>query len=236
MIISKAFTFTGDWGDSVTITIPGSTTKVSHYPGLARFMIDSFNDVLANFNTFITYNENTAEATINQANFIIAVGSTSIKIYFDGDGSLGCNTVNYDSYASDNLVVLVKGNTNAFELLMASGANISSYSTLFGKYSCERLSDGKILTAFRRNNSTGTFWLFEDGTFLQYVSIVKADTLYAFSSYSYSGYALVPAILTNFAYRIVDVYLYCPMLESGSYYTIAGVSVATVQSCLMLTC
>lgn len=236
MIISKPFTFTGDFGSSVSITVPGSSSKVTHYPALGRFVVDSFNDVLANFNSHIEYDEQTGEAEMDGAGFLILVGASSIRMYFNGDDELGYNTVSFTTSYDFNLIILVRGTFESFELLIASGDSISSFSTLFGKYSMERLSDGKIIPAFRKNNTNGSFWMFEDGAFIGHSQIVKPSSNYAYAETTYSGFALVPAVLTNFAYRVVDVYMFCPMLESGSYYTIAGVSLVSVQLCLLLKC
>ena len=236
MIISKPFTFTEDFGESVSILPPNVTSKVTHYPALGRFIVDSFNDVLANFNAHIEYNEQTGEAEMDRASFLILAGASSIKIYFNGDDEIGYNSVSFTTAYDFNLIVLVRGTSESFELLISSGDSISSYLTLFGKYSMERLSDGKIITAFRKNSTTGSFWMFEDGVFIGHSQIVKPSSTYAYAETTYSGFALVPAVLTNFAYRVVNVYMFCPMLESGTYYTIAGVSLVSVQTCLLLKC
>lgn len=238
MIISKAFRLDEYIGSSINISIPtGSTT--SHYPVIGKFIVDGLNEILADFNTTITYNEQTGEATMGGIKFILAANTSSIRCYFDSYGEIGYNslTANYSGNTiAYSMVATVKGTAESFEVLVAAGVDVSSPSILFGKYTLQRFSDGATLTAFRRNNATGNFWVFQDGQFLEYAAVIKPDKTYAYSDFTYSGYALVPAVLTNFAYQLQNAYLYCPMLESGNHYTIAGVSVVAVQTCLILTC
>lgn len=238
MIISKAFTLNEYIGSGVSISIPnGSTT--TNYPIIGKFIVDSLNEILADFNTSIEYDAQTGQAQMDGVHFIIVANTSSVRFYFNGDSEIGYNSVSA-SYSGNTqsyrMVATVKGNSESFEVYIAAGLDVSNVSSMFGKYSLTRLSGGKTLTAFRRNNTTGNFWVFEDGQFLEYAAVVIPSKTYAYSDFTYSGYALVPAILTNFAYQIVNAYLYCPMLESGNHYTIADVSVVAVQSCLVLKC
>lgn len=238
MIVSKVTRLAEHIGSGKSISIP-DTSGVTHYPIIGRFIVDALNEVLASFNTSIEYNEQTAAATMNGVDFYLVASTSSIRCYFDGDRDIGYNSISA-SYSGNTqaygVSVTVKGTTDSFEVFISAGLDLTSPSILFGKYNLKRLVDGSILTAFRRNNTTGTFWVFDNGQFVEYAAIIKADKTYAYSDFTYSGYALVPAVLTNFAYQIVDAYLYCPMLESGSYYTIAGVSVVAAQSCILLKC
>lgn len=238
MIISKSFRLEEHVGSGVTISIPnGSSTTI--YPVIGRFIVDSLNEVLENFNAHIEYNEQTGQAEMGGSSFILGANTSSVRCYFNGDSEIGYNSVSA-SYSGNTqaygAVITVKGDAESFEVLIAAGLDLSNPLPLFGKYNLQRLADGQVLTAFRRNNTTGNFWVFEDGQFKEYAAVIKPDKTYAYSDSTYAGYALVPAILTNFAYQIKNTYLYCPMLESGNHYTIAGVSVVAVQSCLLLKC
>lgn len=239
MIVSKAFTLNENVGSGISISLPNSSNTTTHYPIIGRFIVDSLNEVLSDFNARIEYNEQTAEAEMNGVNFLIAANTSSVRFYFNGDSEIGYNSISA-SYSGNTqayrMVATVKGNEDSFEVYIAAGLDVSTVSSMFGKYSLKRLADGKTLTAFRRNNTNGTFWVFDDGQFLEYAAVVKPDKTYAYSDFTYSGYALVPAILTNFAYQLENAFLYCPMLESGNHYTIADVSVVAVQSCLILMC
>lgn len=238
MIVSKSFRMDEHVGSGVSISIPDASST-THYPIIGKFVVDGLNEILAKFNTSIQYDEQTAKATMDGIEFYIVASTSSIRCYFDGDRDIGYNSVSA-SYSGNTqaygMVVTVKGTTESFEVYISAGLDLTNPSILFGKYNLRRLSDGNVLTAFRRNNTTGNFWVFEDRQFVEYAAVIKPDKTYAYSDFTYSGYALVPAVLTNFAYQIVDAYLYCPMLESGSYYTIAGVSVVAAQSCILLKC
>ena len=238
MIISKSFRLEEHVGSGVTISIPnGSSTTI--YPVIGRFIVDSLNEVLENFNAHIEYNEQTGQAEMGGIDFMFTANLSSIGMYIPGDVNLGNNSVtakfsgNTKSYAA---VITVKGTPDSFEVYIAAGLDVSNPVLLFGKYNLRRLADGAILTAFRRNNTSGNFWVFDNGQLKEYASVIKPDGTYAYSDSTYSGYALIPAVLTNFAYQIIGAYMYCPMLESGNHYTIAGVSVVAVQSCLLLKC
>lgn len=238
MIISKSFRLDEHIGSGKSISIP-NTSGTTQYPIIGKFIVDSLNEVLSNFNAHIEYDEQTALAQMNGVSFYIAANTSSIRAYFDGDRDIGYNSISA-SYSGNTqaygAVITVKGTVDSFEVYISAGLNLTNPAILFGKYSLKRLLDGKVLTAFRRNNTTGTFWVFDNGQFLEYAAAIVPDKSYAYSDFTYSGYALIPAVLTNFAYQISDAYLYCPMLESGNHYTIAGVSAVAVQSCLLLKC
>ena len=238
MIISKAFTLEEHIGSGISIPIPNGSTTTA-YPIIGRFIVDSLNEILANFNAHIEYNEQTAEAEMNVIPFHIAADTSAVRFYFNCYSEIGYNSVSA-SYSGNTqayrMVATVKGTAESFEVFIAAGLDVSNPAVMFGKYNLRRLSDGAVLTAFRRNNTDGNFWVFENGQFLEYAAVVKPGKTYAYSDFTYSGYALVPAILTNFAYQIENAYLYCPMLETGNHYTIADVSVVAVQSCLLLRC
>lgn len=239
MIISKSFRLDENVGAGTSISIPNSSSTTTTYPIIGKFIVDSINEILSNFDAHIEYNAQTGEAEMDGIHFLIAANTSSIRCYFYGDSEIGYNSIsasysgNTKAYAA---VVTVKGTAESFEVLVAAGLDVSSPAILFGRYSLKRLLDGTILTAFRRNNTSGNFWVFENGQFLEYAAVIKPDKTYAYSDFTYLGYALVPAVLTNFAYQLMGAYLYCPMLESGNHYTIAGVSVVAVQSSLVLTC
>ena len=239
MIISKSFKLNEHIGSGKSISLPNSSTTTTHYPIIGKFIVDSLNEILSSFGTRIEYDEQTAEATMNGIGFIIAANTSSIRFYFNGDSEIGYNSISA-SYSGNTvaygMVATVKGTADSFEVLIAAGLDLSNPAVMFGKYNLKRLADGTVLTAFRRNNTTGNFWVFESGQFKEYAAVVVPGKTYAYSDFTYSGYALVPAILTNFAYQIVNAYLYCPMLESGNHYTIADISVVAVQSCLILKC
>lgn len=239
MIISRAFTLQENVGGGKSISIPNSSSTTTTYPIIGRFIVDGLNQLLENFNTRIDYNEQTGEAEMDGIKFLIAASTSSIRAYFYGESEIGYNSISA-SYSGNTMayrmVATVKGTPDSFEVLVAAGLDVSSPSIFFGRYSLRRLADSKTLTAFRRNNNSGNFWVFDEGTFKEYAAVIKPDKTYAYSDFTYTGYALIPAVLTNFAYQIIDAYLYCPMLESGNHYAIAGVSVVAVQSCLVLRC
>lgn len=239
MIVSKAFTLAENVGSGVSIFIPNSSSTTTNYPIIGKFIVDSLNEILSSFGAHIEYDEQTGQAEMNGIGFLIAANTSSIRFYFNGDSEIGYNSVSA-SYSGNTqsyrMVATVKGTAESFEVFIAAGLDVSSPAAMFGKYNLRRLSNGQILTAFRRNNTTGNFWVFENGQFLEYAAVVKPDKTYAYSDFTYDGYALVPAILTNFAYQIENAYLYCPMLESGNHYTITNVSVVAVQSSLLLGC
>lgn len=238
MIVSKVFRMAEHIGSGSSISIP-DTAGTTHYPIIGQFIVDGLNEVLAKFNVSIEYDAPTAKAKMCGVDFYLAANTSSIRCYFDGDRDIGYNSISA-SYSGNTqaygMAVTVKGTTESFEVFISAGLDMTNPVILFGKYNLKRLADGDVLTAFRRNNTTGNFWVFKDGQFVEYAAIVKVDKTYAYSDFTYSGYALVPAILTNFAYQINDAYLYCPMLESGNYYTISGVSVVAAQSCILLKC
>lgn len=238
MIVSKSFRLDENVGSGKSISIPNASST-TNYPIIAKFIVDSLNEVLSDFGARIEYNEETAVAQMDGVSFYLVASTSSIRTYFDGDRDLGYNSISA-SYSGNTqaygAVITVKGTAESFEVYVSAGLDLTNPSILFGRYSLRRLVDGKVLTGFRRNDTTGTFWVFDDGQFVEYAGVIKVDKTYAYSDFTYSGYALVPAVLTNFAYQIVDAYLYCPMLESGNHYTIADVSVVAVQSCILVKC
>lgn len=238
MIISKTFRMNEHIGSGVTVSIPDASSTTT-YPKIGRFIVDSLNAVLESFNTRIEYDEQTGLASIDGISFYLVASTSSIRAHFDGDRDIGYNSISA-SYSGNTqaygATITVKGTVNSFEVYISAGLNLTNPVILFGKYSLKRLYDNKVVTAFRRNNTTGNLWVFEDNTFKEYAAVITADKTYGYSDFTYSGYALVPAVLTNFAYQLVDAYLYCPMLESGNHYTIADISVVAVQSCVLLKC
>ena len=237
MIVTKTFQFSGSIGSTKNVSIPDGTTA-SHVPTWARFVVDGINEVLASFGTHIEYDEQTGAASMSGTSFILTITGSTVRLYANPGGELDYTNQSIAFGSGDyyNVVVTVKGTTDSFEVFLAGGSEIGSFFDILGKYNFKRLSDGRVLSALRKPDSTGKFWVFEDGEFLEYALIVKPAAQYAYSDFTYIGYALVPAIPTNFAYRIVDAYLYCPMLESKVHYTIADVSVVAVHSCLLLRC
>lgn len=238
MLISRTFRLDEHIGSGVSVSIPNASSA-THYPIIGRFVVDGLNEVLTHFGYRIEYNEQTTEASINGVPFYLLANTSVIRCYFDGDRDIGYNSVSA-SYSGNTqaygMAVTIKGTTESFEVFISAGLNLTNPAILFGRYNLKRLSDGSTLTAFRRNNTSGNFWVFDDTQFLEYAAVINPDKTYAYSDFTYSGYALVPAVLTNFAYQLVDAFLYCPMLESGNHYTIADVSVVAVQNCLLLTC
>ena len=238
MLLSKSFRLEEHIGSGITVSIPNSSSTTT-YPIIGKFIVDGLNEVLSNLGVSIQYDPQTGLATMLGVSFYLVASTSSIRCYFDGDRDIGYNSISA-SYSGNTqaygAVITVKGTAESFEVYISAGLDLTNPSILFGKYNLERLSDGKVLTAFRRNNTTGTFWVFDNGQFVEYAAVIKADKAYAYSDFTYSGYALVPAVLTNFAYRITNAFLYCPMLESGNHYTIADVSAVAVQSCLLLRC
>ena len=238
MIISKSFRLEEHIGSGISISIPNSSST-THYPVIGRFIADCLNEVLSELGIALSYDESTAQAEMEGISFNLVANTSSIRVYFNGDDDLGYNSVSA-SYSGNTVsysaVITVKGTANSFEVFIAAGLDVSNPLPLFGRYKVERLCDGKLLTAFRRNNTSGNFWVFENGTLLEYAAVLKPDKTYAHSSSTYSGYALLPAVFTNFAYKILDAYIYCHMLETGNHYIIAGVSVVAVQSSILLKC
>lgn len=238
MIISKTFTLDKNVGSGQSISVPGASS-VTNYPIVSRFIVDGLNDILANFNHHIEYNETTGQAVLDGVTFYIVANLSNIQMYFRDNSEIGYNSI-YASFSGNTkayrMTATVRGDDQSFEIYIAAGLDLSNVSTMVGKYAVRRLSDGKILTAFRKNNSDGCFWVYEDGQFLEYSAVIKPATTYAYSSNTYSGYALLPAVMTNFAYQLVNAFLYCPALQSGNHYTIAGINTVSVQSCVLLKC
>ena len=237
MIVTKTFQYSGTLGSTKNVSIPDGTTA-PHIASWGRFVVDGINQVLESFGTHIEYDEQTGAGSLSGTSFILLFTGSTVRLYANPGGELDYvnQSVAFGSGDYYNVVVTVKGTPDSFEVFLAGGSQLGSFFDVLGKYSFERLADGKVLSALRKPDSTGKFWVFEDGEFLEYALIVKPDSQYAYSDYTYPGYALIPAIPTNFAYRIVDAYLFCPMLESKVYYTIADVSVVAVHSCLLLKC
>lgn len=237
MIVTKTFSFSGSIGSSKTLTLSDGYTA-AHYPTWGRFVVDCLNEVLESFGTYIEYDADTAKASMNGAHFWFPLTATAVKLYVENgnEAGYGNSAINFGGGTYYHMVITVKGTQDSFEVQMAGGSDLGTFYNVLGKYNFKRLSDGKILTALRVTGTSGKFWVFEDDSLLELALVIKPSSTYAYSDFTYPGYALVPAIPTNFAYQISDAFLYCPMLESGAYYTIAGESVVAVQSCILLKC
>lgn len=235
MVIYKSFTCSAGVEEAVEMTIPGTEEVVQQYPTAAKCVAENIISALEELGVEMTYNEETFEAQVGNSKFVLIYGRDNLYAVSNGMGELGACHVAQANVISEDVItqdmsICVRGTSNSFEVIVG-------VQDFFGIYTFERVCDTKKLTAIRKNDSSGRFCIFDNGEFLEYAEIIIPDDgQYSSSAYQVSGVALVPAVCTSFAYRILDAFLYIPFLQSGAYYEIADFSVVAAASCVLLMC
>ena len=235
MVIYKSFTCSAGVEEAVEVTIPGTEEVIQQYPTAAKCVADNIVSALAELGVEMVYNEETFEAQVGNAKFMLVYGLEHLYAFPNGADELGACQVSQANVVSEDTItqemsICVRGTSNSFEVIVG-------VQDFFGIYTFERVFDNKKLTAIRKNTSDGRFWIFDEGAFLEYAEIIIPDNgQYSSSAYQASGVALIPAVCTSFAYKILDAFLYIPFLQSGAYYEIADFSVVAAASCVLLVC
>lgn len=231
MVIYKEFTCSANVNDAVDFITVGGTAAVKQYPSAANQVAENLISALEELGVEMTYNEETFEACINDTKFYLVCDKDELSIFWlSAEGWLGCSVhhagIVSDESVSHEFAIRVTGTVNSFEVAVG-------VQDFFGIYTLERAFDKKKLTAIKMNTSEGKFTIFENGDILELGQVIIPTSAYP-SEFAISGVTLVPAVTTNFAYRILDAFLYIPFLQTGTYYEIADFSVVAVASCVLL--
>lgn len=235
MVIYKSFTCSAGVEEAVEMTIPGTEEVIQQYPTAAKCVAENIISAVAELGVEMMYHEESSQLHVGDARFVLIYGRDNLYAVSNGTGEVGvcqvaqANVVSEDAITQD-MSICVRGTSSSFEVIVG-------VQDFFGIYTFERVFDNKRLTAIRKNDSNGRFCIFDEGEFLEYAEIIIPDNgQYSSSAYQVSGVALVPAVCTSFAYRILDAFLYIPFLQSGAYYEIADFSVVAAASCVLLVC
>ena len=241
MIIKRAFTFDDVSNDKIQLSFPGQTSTFDHYPTLASHFYQCFAEALNEFGVSFTYNSDTGLGTIADVPVMIIYSPATVYFWCVGMGS-SYSSVNmsysgYDNRIRQSVGFSIKGTKNSFAVYMGSGSSVGVETYAFAIISMKRMYDNVILKGFMNKGTKPILYTIENDEYVEMNEIVKPATDYANSGAGYKGLALVPAVTCSLAYQLVDCYMNAPaLLTSGSYYTIAGVSVVVVYSQVLLKC
>lgn len=230
MVIYKEFSTSAEVAEAVEFVVIGDTV-VKQYPSIAIQVARNLVSALHELGIAMTYNQTTFEACIGTAKFHLICDDTTLSIFWQvGEEWMSCSVAHSGVVTSDfiscEFAIRVMGTSNSFEVSVG-------VQDFFGIYTLERAWDDKKLTAIRMNESRSKFAIFEDWQILELGKIIVPSADHP-SKFSASGVTLVPAVTTNFAYRIMDAFLFIPFLQTGTYYEIADFSVVAVASCVLL--
>lgn len=241
MIIKRAFTFEDVSEDKIQLSFPGQTSTFDHYPLLAGHFYECFAEALNNFGISSTYNSDTGLGTVADVPMMIIYSPAVVYFWCTGMGSsytsVNMSYSGYDNKIRQSIGFSIKGTTSSFAVYMGSGSSVGAETYAFAIFSMKRMYDNVILKGFMNKGTTPVLYTIENGEYIEMNEIVKPTTDYANSDAGYKGLALVPAVTCSLAYQLVDCYMTAPaLLTSGSYYTIAGVSVVVVYSHVLVKC
>ena len=232
MIIDKEIVCSDSQYSATSVSIEGKSCPLRQYPAAAKKLAECFISAFSELGIQATYDEKTYKMSINKASVYLIYGDDAVGLYMSGTNTLvGC-TVNVSNslegeIRSATLQVKVIGTSNSFEVFVG-------IQDFFGSYTFERAHDKKKFTAIRLTSDEGNFVLYNsDSGYEEYGRVIMPHSGYP-SAASALGVVLVPAVTTNFAYRILDAFLYIPSLQTGTYYEIADFSVVAVASCVLL--
>lgn len=241
MIAYHTFICSAPLEEGVDKVIPALNTTVVHYPSAASCFANNLISAVSGLGVTMTYNEETSELTVGQAKMELVYGKENIYLMFSSGRDSGACVLPVlhlvdDITISQTFTLCIKGTSLSFEVSVSGSDKVGLFVDFFGAYTFQRVHDSASNMAIRRNTEDGHFWVFENKQFVEHCQVIVPAPDYAISPHSHSGIAFVPAVTTDFAYRIFDAYMLSHIMASGTFYKIAGVSVVAVQNCVVLCC